>query len=603
MKKRLISFLLLAAMCFSVMPLSAVAAEADPSEYVFWEIDEYRKSFKYLENDGKIGIPAAVTTYYKGERSNGDTSVIVYVMGYVGAKEVGREDTLTILQDLLDEGYIVVTLDYLGDPGATVPNLDWSIQNIRMNIRSYIPTALSYDKAEVYVVPDGYRIARNIVYYDFSENARKGTLDRIIDVYNTDKGFRNSKGARIPNPDEVVTSIERCLKPDGTPIDLQLKLDIIYPSESEIEAPMVMISSSSETRMTICSTNKVRPLDVGALMRGCAVAVYDHVYTPMARNDHYGYYSGAFSQEGYTGVSSHTTASRCVHYYADKFGYSKENYAVMGHSKGSMCGLLANAEAEKLDWGSTGTAKYNEYYGEQGFLAYEDGTPISSQVTVSYRSMGAGAQHHAKYLNIDNAPTMLCVGVADEFGAWNYWFQENSDYERSGIDYLPIAMSDQGHTYPHGIDPEYGYDRFMAFMDFLMYYLKGDQAPRLLYTSVVNGTLMGDVTITRYDKEGTKDFLRATVERGTELFVQFLAPVTDDSAKSGISLYDVTAGKEVPCQLQAMGNGNKWYLVPNGDLTVGNVYEVRVSAEIKSVMNGLSAGEASSYRFMWEGAQ
>jgi hypothetical protein len=196
---------------------------------------------------------------------------------------------------------------------------------------------------------------------------------------------------------------------------------------------------------------------------------------------------------------------------------------------------------------------------------------------------------------------MLCVGVSDEFGAWNYWLQENIDYERSGIDYLSIAMSDQGHTYPYGIDPEYHYDRFMAFMDFLMYYLKGDQAPRLLYTSAVDGTLMGDVKITRYDKEGTKDFLRATVDKGTEIFAQFLAPVTEESARSGIHLYDVTAGREVPCQLQAMGNGNKWYLFPEGDLTVGNTYEIRVSGDIKSVLNGKAVGEDSSYRFVFEG--
>ena len=598
--KKLLILALAILLCLGSLPFTAMAAD-DPSGFVFDEIDAYRKNFKYLSDDGKIGIPAAVTTYYKGETSHSKTAVILYVMGYVGAKEVGKEDTLTILQDLLDEGYIVVTLDYIDDPRATTPNLDWSIQNIRMNIRSYIPKALTYDTAEIYVVPDGYRIARNIVYYDFAENSRKGTLDRIIKVYNTDSGFRSSKGAKIPNPDEVVTSIDRCLKPDGTPIDLQLKLDIIYPSESEIEAPMVMISSSSETRMTICSTNKVRPLDVGALTRGCAVAVYDHVYTPMARNDHYGYFSGSFTQDSYTGVSSHTQASRAVHYYAQKFGYSKEKYTVMGHSKGSMCGLLAAPDAEKLDWGSAGEYKYNEYYGEQGFLAYDDGTPISSQVTVAYRSMGSGAQQHEKYLNANNAPTILCVGVADQYGAWDYWAKENISYEKVGIDYLPIAMSDLGHAYPYGADPEYGYDRFMAFMDFLMYYLKGDEVPRVLYASAVHGKLMGDVEITRHNKEGSKDFLKATVERGNELFVQFLAPVTAESVAAGVTLYDVTSGKQVSSSLQSMVNGSKWYLFPDADLTVGNTYEIRVSGDIKSVMNGLTVGEDSSYRFVWEG--
>ncbi len=595
MKK--IALLLACVLLLGALPLTALAAE-DADNYTYSEIREYRKNFKYLKNDGKIGIPAALTTYYKGKSSGEDTSVVLYIMGYVGAREAGREDSVTILQDLLDEGYIVVTLDYIDDPRATAPNLDWSIQNIRMNIRSYIPSLFSYDKAEVYAVPEGYRIARNIVYYDFAENARVGTLNRIIDVYNNDAGFRESKGARIPNPDEKVKTIDRCLKPDGTPIDLQLKLDIIYPSEAVSAVPMVMISSSSETRMTICSTNKDRPLDVGALTRGCAVAIYDHVYTPMARNDHYGYYSGAFSQEGYTGVSSHTSAARCVRYYAQRFGYSTENVAVMGHSKGSMCGLLSNPEPQLLDWGSSGVGMYNEYYGEQVFLAYDDGTPIPSNVSVSYRSMGAGASQRNKYLNADNAPTMLCCGVADQFGSWDYWYQENIDYELSGVDYFAMPMSDLGHAYPRGIDPSYKYDRFLAFMDFLMYYLKGNEAPRILYTSAVDGKLVGEVYITRHDKEGTKDFSHATVTYDNQVFVQFVAPVTEESAKAGITLWDMTENRQVEGTHRKKGNGNRWYFDATDGLSVGHRYEIRVSSSVVSAMNGLSMGDDAVFSFV-----
>ena len=276
------------------------------------QLEQYRKGFWRLEDDGKIGIPVELATYAKcaGEKA----PVIVYVMGYVGAKEVGREDALSIVSDLLDEGYIVVTLDYLGDPRATTPNLDWSIRNIRADVKPYM-CDLSYDELFIYVVPDGYRIVRNILYYDFSVQGRKGTLDEIIKIYNGEAGgFREVKGHKIPNPDEYVTSIDRCLKPDGTPIDLQLKMDIIYPSKSEIEAPVVMISSSTESRLHICCRMKNRPLDVGPLMRGCALAIYDHGYTPMSRTDHYGYFHGYFSLQGYTGVSVHTTARRCVKY-------------------------------------------------------------------------------------------------------------------------------------------------------------------------------------------------------------------------------------------------------------------------------------------------
>ena len=569
-------------------------------DYVIEKVKQYRKAFCYLENDAKLGIPVALTTYYKGETSTTETPLILYIMGYVGAGEVGTEDSGTILADLLDEGYIVLTADYLGNEAAVTPTLDWSIQNIRMDVKTYLG-GLSCHAVERYVVPEGYRIARNIVYYNIDVNARKGTIEKIIRDYNDPDGsFRQAKLSKIPNPDEVITSIDRCLKPDGTPIDLQLKMDIIYPSGSETPAPVVMIASSSETRMKVCTGKANRPMDVGPLLRGCAVAVYDHAYVPMARDDHYGYYAN-YSLMWTGTINSHASAARCVRYYADAFGYSKENYAVMGHSKGSQCGVLANDHPELLEnWRSVpeGYAS-DECYGEQAFLAYEDGTPIPSNASVVYHSMGDGSKYHMKFLDADNAPTMICCGIKDGYGSWDYWEQEVVDYEKSGIDYLPITMTDAGHDFPYGIDPEYNYDRYAAFMDFLMYYLKKDQAPRMLYSSVVNGKVMGDVVVTRYLKEGsTKAYGRHTVETGNELFVQFLAPVTEASAKAGIRLWDVTENRAVEGGLRSMGNGNKWYFVPADDLVTGHTYELRVDSSVKSVLNGMSIGEDAVYRFV-----
>ena len=564
------------------------------------QLEPYRKGAWHLENDGRIGIPAELAVYRKG--TEGKAPVILYVIGYVGAGQAGKEDALPILRDLLDEGYIAVTLDYLGDPRATVPTLDWSIQNIRVNIKNYLE-GMEFNDEEVYVLPDGYRIARNIVYYNFDVQGRKGTLDEIIKVYNGDVGgFRAARADKIPNPDERVTSIDRCLKPDGTPIDLQLKMDIIYPSQNETHVPIVMISSSSESRFNIFCRKANRPLDVGALMRGCAVAVYDHCFVPMARNDHYRYYRGYFSLQGYTGVSVHTTATRCVRYHADTYGYSKENIAVMGHSKSSLCGILAAKHPERLENWAPSPDGYasDESYGEQLFLTYEDGTPIPSNVSVAYRSMGDGAMRRRSYLAADNAPTMLCCGVADQFGSWDYWYDEVADYEASGVDYLPIAMSDKGHEYPYGMDPHYGYDRFMAFMDFLMYYLKKDKAPRVLYTSAVNGKQVGCVHITRHNGEDGKTFSHATYTTDDKIFVQFLAPVTEASAKKGISLWNTDEDCAVEGTLRSNHNGNRWYFEPSAPLAVGKTYELRVSADVQSAMNGVCLGEASALPFAVE---
>lgn len=601
--KRSLSLILALVLCLGILPMGAWAAEDSEGEnYVFEEIKEYRKNFTYLKNDGKLGIPAALTTYYKGEKSDSSTSVVLYVMGYVGARDVEMESAVTILSDLLDEGYIVVTLDYIDHPLAMEPLLDWSVQNIRINIKNYL-AGLSYNKTDIYVVPDGYRLARNIVYFRLDENATKGTLEYIIRQYNDPDGsFRKAKGSKIPNPDEVVTTIDRCLKPDGTPIDLTLKMDIIYPSQCETEVPVVMVASSSETRMSVCATNAKRPLDVGPLMRGCAVAIYDHNYVPMSRNDHYGYYA-SYSLMWHGALQAHPSAVRCVRYYADTFGYSKENYAVMGHSKASQCGILAQPHPEEMEnWNDYDfLPDYDSFdtYGEAAYLAYEDGSPIASNVSVVYHSMGDGSRYRSTFLSSDNAPTMIACGVGDTGGAWGYWEKEKADYEATGIEYLPIAMSDKGHDYPYDVDPEYGYDRFEAFMDFLMYHIKGDLAPRILYTSVVDGKVIGDVTIIRHNKEDNKTYSHSTVETGDEIFVQFLAPVTEESAKAGITLWDTTAGRAVAGSLQSMGNGNKWYFIPDAELTAGHTYELRVSGDIKSVLNGISIGESAVYKFVF----
>ena len=71
------------------------------AEYVMPSLEKYCKAFTYLEDDGVIGIPAGLTAYYKGEQTHADTSVVFYIMGYVGAREVGKGDTLSLLNEFL----------------------------------------------------------------------------------------------------------------------------------------------------------------------------------------------------------------------------------------------------------------------------------------------------------------------------------------------------------------------------------------------------------------------------------------------------------------------------------------------------------------------
>ena len=60
----------------------------------------------------------------------------------------------------------------------------------------------------------------------------------------------------------------------------------------------------------------------------------------------------------------------------------------------------------------------------------------------------------------------------------------------------------------------------------------------------------------------------------------------------------MTENREVEGALQAMGNGNKWYFLPKGDLVKGHTYELRVDSSVKSVLNGVSIGEDAVYQFV-----
>lgn len=51
---------------------------------------------------------------------------------------------------------------------------------------------LVYRSTYNYVVPSGCRLARDIKYWSIKEHASKGTLEHIVDVWNTD--FMQKKG-------------------------------------------------------------------------------------------------------------------------------------------------------------------------------------------------------------------------------------------------------------------------------------------------------------------------------------------------------------------------------------------------------------------------
>ena len=132
-----------------------------------------------LESDGHIGIPAEITLYYdrtKGEPRPGyfGTPIVVYVTG-TAVVRVGRESDEVILASLLERGYAVLLLDYLGSPLAVPPELDRSVQGLRNRLRKgeFLPGELfpQGDYVENFVVPAGYDLS---LYHEFWAADRHG---------------------------------------------------------------------------------------------------------------------------------------------------------------------------------------------------------------------------------------------------------------------------------------------------------------------------------------------------------------------------------------------------------------------------------------------
>lgn len=583
--KKLLCLVLAILMVLPMIPAMAKDADTDAGAAIYNAFKNYNVFSTQLENDGKIGIPVKINTYIKGT-TNSMTQTIIYVINHK-MERIGTENDVSIITDLLNDGYIVVVLDYLNSPLSVSPDLDWSVQNLRTNINkgSYL-NGNSYRRDYMYVLPAGCRILRDVKYFGLLENGAKGTAEATVAAWNSSE-FKNGKASKIPACEGnnyqkgkwfEATSVDQLVKPDGTPLDFDLRMDFIYPSKPKKAAPLFLWASSSETRNGTSMTD-VRPMQVGLLFKGFAAAQYDHEYYPMARNDHYGYFN-PYGTAKQNGVKTHTAAVRCARYYGKKLGYDVSKIGIAGHSKASYSALTAREHPELLEEiGSYEQYGYEkgENYGEQPFLTYDDGTPIPSNVQCCYTSMGDGAAKFNRLLNETTAPSVIACGYYDEFGAWNYWEAEQAAYKKWDVKNLAMSMLDLGHAYPYGIDTVYKYDRYAAMVDFFDYYLNNG-APKLVYTSPV-------------DKADKFKF-------DGEIKLKFNAPMNEESIKKGVKVIKTSNNSEVKGTWTKC-NGNTEWTFEHDILEPEETYNIVVTQKVTDE-NGVAIDEGCVKRFYTE---
>jgi hypothetical protein len=614
MKKKILSVILAVIFVVSVV---STASLAQAEEYeILSSLSTYQKNQETITDS--FGMQIKATTF--ASVAEDSAPVAIYVTNHNGEYPSQATDEECVSY-LLDEGYIVVVLDYQDNPLAVSPNIEESVQGIRKNIYSsakYL-AGMSYSKDNTYVIPAGYKIVRDIVYFEMATQSSNEAIKNFLSVWNTEKSSNTSSlqkklaaafGSEYAyktdetddsgNPYYAITdkvraeTWDKIIMKDGsymTAEDTQLKLDIIYPAKPVKEAPVAVLAASGTPRngSTFSTSHIERVHHTGFLFRGYATVCYDHEYMPYMNTavGGYGHCEPAYTIQGYDGVKTHTAAIRCVKYYADEYGYSKTKIGVFGHSKSSFSSLLSNPTSENLLENSGACAPI----GEQPYLTDKNGAPLNADIVCAYHSMGNGSSRYKSYLTSSNVPTIICDGQKDSGNGNSYWEAEKAAYIKSGIEFLAIPMEDQGHTYPVGDDSVYDYNRYLAFCKFFDYYLK-DTNPEILYTSVNDGQLKDLITSTT--KWGNSNHQKWQIIEGDTLFVQFVAPVTEWSFLEAVSLKD-SDGNAVEGYWYTQGGGNKWIF--EGDLKEGKTYTLEIADNTAKDKFGRTVEEGTSVTF------
>lgn len=576
------------------------SADAMPS--IQSAFDSYRLgNVQTLANDGHIGIPVYLSVYYKAsgnvKSGAGGTPIILYVVNTPTVR-TGTETDTSIIASMLDRGYVVVVADYKYNSKAVSPALDWSAQSVRNKMMNgdFFSSLSKFTQGvtyyETFIVPSGHNVSLNHVYWEFDKHGADGSFENIVAVWNTDfrkvkgetiikwtdssgkkkavqnaydgttpswcnaDGTANANGQYIKIKYTKASTITDCVKKDGSPIDLNLYMHIVYPTSPKNSVPVMALNSSAENLAKGAATLD-RPQAAGFAFNGYASVMFDFGYVPMARDDHYGFFGAPITGDAlsyavhfYSDKLIGTAAMRYIRYlsFSDaRFDFDTEAIGVYGNSKGGWMTYLGEEHPEKL----TAKRMFTGHHGEtryennkradsgvidggepQPWLTY-DGSVIDSGADFIYASCGGLDEN----MTAGHAPTYVSCNMDDP----SYYTSSNGFVNMCRIYDIPCLWFEiqKGHTLASGRDITYNIDTYQALFDFANFYLKKEPV-KLLYTDLPDGE-MG-------------------VSLGREIFFMFSGGVSKDQIEKLTPMTD--SGEKALGEWTSAYGGTYWTFSP-----------------------------------------
>ncbi len=617
------------------------------------------------------------TVYYdtaKGTTVPGyeGTPVILYTVNHPTAVKTGTDSNVNIITSMLERGYVVIVMDYLHTTKST-EMLASSTQTFRQQLS--LGKILTFDgfsggKAvwEHFVCPAGCNVILNAVFWEIDKHSTEGTLEKIVDNWNTDlKTSKPNRGVKWATGDTVATrktttsdviwynnieckdshvdanglytklkytvaeDIYDCVDPDGSFIDMNLYINIVYPTNPANEVPVMSLANSSGNPRTSVGTDSqyLRTHSNNFLYEGYANVVFDYLWMPMARNASFGYYDGSSGNTGdhmnyavmmYNDKLVNTAAMRYLRHISENeadIKFDLDAFGVYGNSKGGWFSYLgeevlqselakgsyASADAKEAAInealsslvpdryfdGHHGETRYQEGHltdekdditgftiraaERQPWLTYENGDnqgkEIISGVQLTYASNGSQEED----ISAGHCPVFVTGNMQDDYNAaYSYSVNVYNICRELDIPLLQFELP-IGHTLTEGNDMNYNVNSYDAFFKYVGYFLK-NEAIDIAYISPM-------------DKAGNTD-LNAKIKIGFT-GVATLAEVEKITVSLG--------GSALEGIWESSFGGVVWEFTPTELLSGGSAYTVNIPADFCG-KNGVAMGSAYSTSFI-----
>lgn len=174
----------------------------EPYAIGVWHLEDWRLtnsqygSGSYTIYEEKIPVKLTILSMSKDTDAETPTALYVINVADPDADELSNAKNTELILELLKMGFIVVVADFMDNPDTTGEDFNWCIQAIRIALSNTNYLFLAHHNADIYCVPEGYLVARNLMYFNFEDNARKGTEEYIVDVFNGTASGSNGGGFR-----------------------------------------------------------------------------------------------------------------------------------------------------------------------------------------------------------------------------------------------------------------------------------------------------------------------------------------------------------------------------------------------------------------------